>query len=48
MTIVATTHDRTLLDMADEIYEISDGVLTQRAGVGKDPESMFKRPESTT
>ncbi len=45
MTVVATTHDRTLLDMADEIYEISDGVLSQRAGVGQDPETMFKRPE---
>lgn len=44
MTIVATTHDRTLLDLADEIYEISDGVLTQRAGVGRDPETMFRRP----
>lgn len=43
MTVVATTHDRTLLDMADQIYEISDGVLNQRAD-GKDPESMFKRP----
>lgn len=46
MTIVATTHDRTLLDMADEIYEISDGTLTQRAGVGQNPETMFKRPEA--
>ena len=44
MTIVATTHDRTLLDMADEIYEISDGTLTRRAGVGDDPATMFQRP----
>ena len=45
MTIVATTHDRTLLDMADEIYEISDGVLGQRSGPTQDPESLFRRPE---
>jgi putative ABC transport system ATP-binding protein len=45
MTIVATTHDRTLLDMADEIYEISDGTLTQRAGVGQGPETLLRRPE---
>jgi putative ABC transport system ATP-binding protein len=44
MTVVATTHDRTLLDMADEIYEISDGMLNPIAG-GKDPQSMFKRPK---
>ena len=44
MTVVATTHDRTLLDMADEIYEISDGVLTQRSGIGQDPNAMFRRP----
>jgi ABC-type lipoprotein export system ATPase subunit len=30
MTIVATTHDRTLLDLADEIHEMQDGVLTLR------------------
>ncbi len=46
MTIVATTHDRTLLDMADEIYEISDGMLTQRALEGTDPADLFQRPES--
>lgn len=46
MTIVATTHDRTLLDMADETYEISDGVLTQQATAGQSTEDMFKRPES--
>lgn len=45
MTVVATTHDRTLLDMADEIYEISDGMLSQRAGVGSDPETLFQRPQ---
>ena len=43
MTIVATTHDRTLLDMADEIYEISDGALTQRADVGQTTESPFQK-----
>lgn len=44
MTVVATTHDRTLLDMADEIHEISDGVMNQVAG-SKDPEMMFRRPD---
>ena len=48
MTIVATTHDRTLLDMADEIYEIADGVLRLRTGTGpgheEDAESLFRRP----
>jgi putative ABC transport system ATP-binding protein len=46
MTVVATTHDRTLLDMADEIYEIADGVLTVRGGAGGDPDSLFKRPSA--
>ncbi len=46
MTIVATTHDRTLLDMADEIYEISDGVLSQRALPGERADDMFRRPGS--
>ena len=45
MTVVATTHDRTLLDMADEIYEISDGVMNPIVG-GKDPEQMFRRPDA--
>lgn len=45
MTIVATTHDRTLLDMADEIYEISNGSLTRQAGHGTDAMSMFRRPK---
>ena len=45
MTIVATTHDRTLLDMADQIYEMADGVLTQRADLSSDPSAMFRRPD---
>ncbi len=45
MTVVATTHDRTLLDMADEIYEMSDGTLVQRSGPAQDPEALFKRPD---
>jgi putative ABC transport system ATP-binding protein len=44
MTVVATTHDRTLLDMADEIYEIADGSLTRRAVSKEDEEAMFRRP----
>jgi putative ABC transport system ATP-binding protein len=44
MTIVATTHDRTLLDMADHIYEISDGVLAPRAAGGHEHDALFKKP----
>ena len=44
MTVVATTHDRTLLDMADEIYEIADGVLRRRAVSKEEEESLFRRP----
>ena len=44
MTVVATTHDRTLLDMADEIHEITDGSLTRRAVSEEEAEDMFRRP----
>jgi putative ABC transport system ATP-binding protein len=49
MTVVATTHDRTLLNLADEIYEIHDGELQLRqkgrvpAAVQTD-HSRFRRP----
>ena len=46
MTVVATTHDRTLLDLADEIYEIADGVLSLRESKFRPGgEELFKRPE---
>ncbi|MDA0676727.1 MAG: ABC transporter ATP-binding protein [Chloroflexi bacterium] len=46
MTIVATTHDRTLLDMADHIYEISDGVLAERQESGHDHDALFRKPDA--
>ena len=51
MTVVATTHDRTLLDLADLIYEIHDGELRLLSGAERtpaartaDPDALFKRP----
>ncbi len=49
MTVVATTHDRTLLNLADEIHEIHDGALQlrQRAPRAADAvtdHSRFRRP----
>lgn len=45
MTIVATTHDRTLLDLADEIHEIHDGQLALKELRQQEvDESIFKRP----
>ncbi|MBN4074198.1 ABC transporter ATP-binding protein [bacterium AH-315-D21] len=45
MSIVATTHDRTLLDLADRIYTVHNGEL-ELAEVGEhvDAEAQFKRP----
>lgn len=31
MAIITTTHDQTLLDMAEEVYEIGDGLIVNRA-----------------
>jgi putative ABC transport system ATP-binding protein len=54
MTVVATTHDRTLLNMADEIHEIHDGALQLRqksrvaeASAPADT-SRFRRPAAAT
>ncbi|MDA1256848.1 MAG: ABC transporter ATP-binding protein [Chloroflexi bacterium] len=33
MAIVTTTHDQTLLDMAEEVYEIGDGLILERTAV---------------
>ena len=33
MAIITTTHDQTLLDMAEEVYEIGDGLIVDRAAV---------------
>ena len=46
MTIVATTHDRTLLDMADKIYTVHNGKIElSEVGERVDAEAPFKRPE---
>ncbi len=51
MSIVATTHDQTLLDMADEVHRMHDGRITRtwgetggRDGSGDDPDTMFRPP----
>lgn len=47
MSIVATTHDRTLLDLADQIYTVHDGEIDlSEVGEGIDPDAQFRRPES--
>ena len=45
MSIVATTHDRTLLDLADKIYTVHNGEI-ELTEVGKhvDVSAQFKRP----
>ena len=46
MSIVATTHDRTLLDMADKIYTVHNGKIElSEVGERVDAEAPFKRPE---
>jgi len=46
MSIVATTHDRTLLDMADKIYTVHNGEIElSEVGERVDAEAPFKRPE---
>ena len=46
MSIVATTHDRTLLDMADKIYTVHNGKIElSEVGERVDTEAPFKRPE---
>lgn len=47
MSIVATTHDRTLLDMADKIYTVHDGEIELSGESGHDGDAMFRRPESS-
>jgi len=47
MSIVATTHDRTLLDLADRIHTVHNGELgLAEAGTHVDADARFKRPES--
>ena len=46
MSIVATTHDRTLLDLADRIYTVHNGELDlSEVGRHVDAEAQFKRPD---
>ena len=46
MSIVATTHDRTLLDMADRIHRLHNGELeVTKVGVHVNNHTRFKRPE---
>jgi putative ABC transport system ATP-binding protein len=45
MSIVATTHDRTLLDMADKIYTVHNGEIElTEVGENVDADAQFKRP----
>ena len=45
LAIVATTHDQTLLDLADEVYEMHDGnIRALRSAAGESADDMFKRP----
>ncbi len=47
MSIVATTHDRTLLDMADKIYTVHNGSIElTEVGSNVDTHAQFKRPEA--
>jgi putative ABC transport system ATP-binding protein len=47
MSIVATTHDRTLLDMADKIYTVHNGEIgLTEVGERIDAEAPFKRPDA--
>ncbi|MBT3943719.1 MAG: ABC transporter ATP-binding protein [Chloroflexi bacterium] len=45
MAIVTTTHDQTLLDMAEEVHEIGDGVLLE-SGATESPGEPAMTPES--
>jgi putative ABC transport system ATP-binding protein len=46
MSIVATTHDHTLLDLADQIYMVHNGELDlSEVGRHIDADAQFKRPD---
>lgn len=54
MSVVATTHDQTLLDMADQVHRMHDGRITLtsagpagRVAAGDDPDAMFRPPSLT-
>jgi putative ABC transport system ATP-binding protein len=47
MSIVATTHDSTLLDMADKIYTVHNGEIElSQVGERAEFDAPFKRPEA--
>jgi putative ABC transport system ATP-binding protein len=49
MSIVATTHDRTLLDMADKIYTVHNGEIElSEVSDRHDPNEPFKRPAAAS
>lgn len=48
MSIVATTHDQTLLNMADRVFRLHDGAITATwsgAVYSSDPDELFKPPD---
>jgi ABC-type sulfate/molybdate transport systems ATPase subunit len=47
LAIVATTHDQTLLDLADEVLEMHDGSIRSLRTLGSDSsDEMFRPPAS--
>lgn len=44
MAIITTTHDQTLLDMAQEVYEMGDGLIIESGGVSST--GSEERPDS--
>ncbi len=47
MAIITTTHDQTLLDMAQEVYEIGDGVIIESgAARSTDSEERLESPQA--
>ncbi len=47
MSIVATTHDRTLLDLADKIYTVHNGQIElSEVGENIDAHAQFRRPDA--
>lgn len=47
MSIVATTHDRTLLDLADKIYTVHNGQIElTEVGANVDAHAQFRRPDA--
>ena len=49
MSVVATTHDRTLIDMSDQIYIVNNGILElTEAGMNNYDHFQFKKPTTTS